>query len=136
MVTKLHDIPGNFVDRVPLESHAAATATEKRLLWIAPFAVKIVSIVGYFDAASTGDTTNSTNINLINGGTDGIGTTEIGNIDYATGTNIAIGTAQSFYAPASPVAYAAGTHIIVQFEKVSSGLLIGRGTFVITYQAN
>lgn len=136
MVAQLHDVPGNFVAQVPIEAHAAATATEVRTLWIAPYAVKIVSIVAYLDAAATGDNTNTTNLNVLNGGTAGTGTTEIGNKDYATGTDVVVGTAQSLYAPASPVAYAAGTHIKLQFEKVGSGLALGHGVVLITFQGN
>ena len=136
MVAQLHDVPGNFTDDVIVETHAAATATEKRLLWVAPYAVKIVSIVAYFDAAGTGDNTNTTNINTINGGTAGTGTTEIGNKDYVLATDIVVGTPQSLYAPTNPVAYAAGVHIILQFEKVGTGLAIPRGLYRITYQGN
>lgn len=135
MVARRHDIPGNFVDEVAMETHAAATATEKRFLWTAPFKCKIVSIAFLGDAAMTGDNTNSTNLNIINGTTTGLGTTELGNKDYVTSTNHVLGTPDNIYAPATPATFDEGTRIILQFEKVGSGLLVPRGTFIVTYYA-
>ena len=132
----IHDIPGNFVAQHAIPAHAAATATEKVNIFRAPFACKIVSVEVIPDAAATGDNTNSTHVNLLNAGTAGTGTTELGALDYATGTDAAVGVAQDVYRPASPLAIASGVILQAQLEKVSSGLALGRMLCVVTYQAN
>jgi hypothetical protein len=131
-----HDLTGTHVHNVPIALHAAATATETRLLWVAPFKCKIVSIGAYFDVAATGDNTNTTNINTLNGGTAGTGTTEIGNKDYVLATDVVVGTEQVLYAPATPLAVAAGTHIRIQFEKVATGLALSAGIVQVRFQGN
>ena len=135
MSISIHDIPGNHVATFPVPAHAAATATEVVNIFRAPFACKIVSVELIPDAAITGADTNSTNVNLLNAGTAGTGTTELGNIDFASGTDAAAGVAQDLYRPATALSVASGVILQVQIEKVSSGLAIGRFTAVVTYQA-
>lgn len=131
-----HDIMGNRVAFADIRPHAAATATEKQVIWRAPFDAKLISVEIIPDTAATGDNTNSTNVNLINAGTAGSGSTEIGNVDFATGTNAVAGTAISLYAPADGLAVDAGTQLHVQLEKVGTGLALGGFLAVITYQGN
>lgn len=135
MIGSVHDIPGAHVDSVIVRAHAAATATEVAVIWRAPFAAKIRKVEVIPDAAATGDDTNRTNLNLLDGGTAGTGTTELGNIDYATGTDAAAGVAQDLYAPASYDAVDAGTILKLQYEKVGSGLAVGPFLVLITYEA-
>lgn len=132
----IHDIPGSHVATYQLRAHAAATATEVACIFRAPFACKIVSVEIIPDAAATGNDTNRTNVNLLNGGTAGTGTTELGNLDYATGTDAAVGVAQDVYRPATALAIASGVILKLQLEKVSSGVALGSALVVTTYQAN
>lgn len=139
MVARLHDVPGTHVAHVMLPAHAAATATEVLPIFRAPFACKVTAVRVTPGAAATGDNTNRTNYNLLNGGSAGTGTTEIGNLDYATGTDAAVGVTQSVYAPADPddgVALAAGDVLKMQIEKVASGLALGVTLCTIEYQGN
>lgn len=131
-----HDIMGNRVAQATIRAHAAATATEKQVIWRAPFDAKLVSVEIIPDAAITGDATNYSNVNLLNGGTDGSGTTELGNKDFSNGVNGVAGTAISLYAPASPLAVAAGNQLHIQLEKVGTGLDLPSFLCVITYQGN
>lgn len=134
MVSSLHDVPGNHVAFYALRGHAAATATEKAFVFRAPFDAKIVSVEIIWDAAITGADTNTTHVNLLNAGTDGTGTTELGNIDYVSGTDAAAGAAADLYSPASPLAVDEGTKLAVQFEKVGNGLLLPTGMVIVTYR--
>jgi len=40
------------------------------------------------------------------------------------------------YAPATPLAVAAGTHIRIQFEKVGTGLALSAGIVQVRFQGN
>src|SRR5687767_6956660 len=68
--------------------HAAATATEKRAIFVAPRKCRVLGVEFASDVAATGDNTNTTNLNLVNAGSAGVGTTEVGNLDLATSVNI------------------------------------------------
>jgi hypothetical protein len=136
MASNIHDIPGNHTVAVVLPAHAAATATEAIPVFVAPFACKVMNVTVTPAAAATGDNTNRTNINLLNGGTAGTGTTELGNIDYATGTDAAVGVKQTLYDSATGTSLAAGSVLKVQYEKVSTGLALGANLVTITYIGN
>jgi hypothetical protein len=134
MVSQLHDVPGTHQAQASLRAHAAATNTEKSHVFIAPFKARIKSVSLVFDAAITGANTNTTHVNLINAGTAGSGTTEIGNIDYVNGTNAAAGATVALYAPATPLEVDAGTKLAIQHEKVGNGLDIPAALVVISYE--
>jgi len=135
MTSSIHDIPGDHVERVTIPAHAAATATESHTLFVAPFACQLVSVAVHWGAAITGTATNYTNVNLVNRGTDGAGTTELANIDYLSGTDATSYDAVDLYSPATPLALAAGTIISLDLEKVATGLALPNGQAVITYRA-
>lgn len=134
MVSSVHDIPGAHQAQYALRAHAAATATEVAYVFVAPFACKVRSVSLVWDAAITGANTNTTNVNLLNAGADGTGTTELANIDYASGTNATAGATVSLYAPASYLSLAAGAKLAIQIEKVGTGLALPTGTVVVTYE--
>jgi hypothetical protein len=85
------------------------------------------------DTVCTGTATNYTNLNILNAGAAGTGTTEVANIDYLSGTATAELDARTF---TSFVAFnvAALETIALQYEKVATGLLIPAGAIVIGYQ--
>jgi hypothetical protein len=108
--------------------HAAATATEQRVIFIAPCKCRVTGVEISSDVAVTGDNTNTTNLNIVNKGAAGAGTTEVANLDPVTGVNLA-----AFDAVAIPlnatylngVDMAEGDVLTIQYEKVASGVLIG-----------
>lgn len=116
---------------VVLAVHAAATATEARAIFVAPRACKITGVSITPDAASTGDNTNTTNLNVINKGASGSGTTEIGNLDLVTSTNLTAFDEQAITITAT--ALAAGDVVALQFEKVGTGVLVGPGVIKVTW---
>jgi hypothetical protein len=134
MVASFHDVPGNHIAQHGVPTHAAATATELVTIFRAPFDCKIVSVEIIPDAAITGADTNETNVNLINAGTGGAGTTELANIDFVSGTNGVAGTAIDLYSPTDALALDAGTVLQLQLEKVGTGLALPRFLAIVTYQ--
>ena len=70
-------------------------------------------------------------MNIINAGTNGLGTTEIANHDLATGTDLAVGVEVEFTIATAPLAVSEGTKIQLQEEKVGAGVLVGSGTWIL-----
>lgn len=107
---------------------AAATATQKDPIFCAPRACRVTSVSVIPQAASTGDNTNTKNLNVLNAGSAGSGTTEIGNLDLATGTDLV-----AFDEKAIPfnttyedgVELAEGDVLVLQTEKVGTGVNVG-----------
>lgn len=116
---------------VVLAVHAAATATEARAIFVAPRACKVTGVSITPDAASTGDNTNTTNLNVINKGASGSGTSEIGNLDLATGTDLTAYDEKAI--TVTTTALAAGDVLALQFEKVGTGVLVGPGVVKVTW---
>jgi len=87
-MTQTAELAGSFYVLTGKElEHLAATATETRAIWVAPCDCVITGCSLTNPAAVTGNNTNRTNLNLLDAGAGGTGTTEIGNLDLATGTN-------------------------------------------------
>lgn len=107
---------------VVLPSHAAATATESITVFVADRACRVKKVDFYASAAVTGDDTNRTNLNVLHNAT------EKANYDLSTGNDLAANTKKNLYAPATPLSLAAGDRIILQFEKVASGVLVPHST--------
>lgn len=127
----LHDIPGEHDRQVATIAHAAATATEIVATVVAPFKAKM-TLHWVPNAAITGAATNYTNLNAINKGQSGAGSTEIGNVDFDDGTNAT--ACDELAIVGSAVAVAAGDVIALQAEKVSTGLSIPSGTLVARFK--
>jgi len=131
----LEDIPGYHTANAYLPSHAAATATEGYPIFTAPFRCEITSILIVPAAAVTGADSNSTYLNLINRGTAGSGTTEIGSYDLTTGNNLATSDEKVLYAPATPLAVSDGNVLAFIFEKHGSGLLVPALLVQVTFRS-
>jgi hypothetical protein len=130
----MHDVPGPHVQQTVVPPHAAATATEKIVVFVAPFDCKVRTVNYRPGAAIIGANTNTTHVNLLNGGT-GAGTTEIANKDYVSGTDETDGANVALYAPATYLSMDAGNVLTVQLEKVGTGLALPSLTFVTTFEA-
>lgn len=125
------NMAGTFRIQVPARTHAAATATEKLCLFIPEKAVRITAMYHVPDVAITGADTNTTHLNILDGGTDGTGTTEKANIDYVSGTDATALTTNDFSITAFNLD--AGDSLILQYGKVGTGLLIPEGWIIIEY---
>lgn len=122
----------NLVAQAYVPGAAAADATEEWPVFYAAQAVQIVAAYYIPSAAITGDDTNSFNLNLRNKGTDGSGTTEVGNVDFATGTDGVANDATSLGVTAFNMA--AGEVLAAQREKIGTGLTMPDGIVVIVYR--
>lgn len=134
---QLGDIPGaKFYATAYAPQHAAATATEVVPIFVAGENCRVRKVSFLPNAAVTGDDTNRTNLNMQNRGASGAGTTEIGNLDLATGVDLVATDEKIVYQPATPLDLDAGHVLAVQYEKVASGVLVPPGQWVIEYDLN
>lgn len=122
-------------DGVYLPAHLAATATESFALWVAGFKAQIgqVAIINS-NAAVTGQDTNTTHINLVDGGAEGAGTTERANRDLVSGTDIPVGKTLLYDNTTSPFELDQGDILEIQYEKVANGLLVPTLMYMVLYR--
>jgi hypothetical protein len=135
----IRNLPGKQYESVRLILHAAATATEKRIVFYPVNPCKVSAVWHIPDTILEGTDTDSCNLNLLNVGTAGTGTTEVGHIDFPDTVDTAELDARPFVTGAAAtftaVELAAGAGIAIQFETVASGLLIPPGALVFEYEA-
>jgi hypothetical protein len=123
-------IPGNKTYQVAVIAHAAATATEDIAAFVAPYACR-VKAVGFVPFASvTGANTNTTHLNVINRGSAGVGTTAVTNYDLISGNNLT-GLDVKWISSALTTSLAEYDVLVLQAEKVGSGLDVPAGVFII-----
>ncbi len=67
---------------------ASPTATVSYPIFAAPVPAKVTSVSFTPQTAVTGDTTNTVHLNVLNAGAAGSGTTEVGNLDLITSTDL------------------------------------------------
>lgn len=97
---------------------AAATATEKRVIFRAKRACRVKSVSIAPSAAVTGQATNTKHLNVHKN------VTEVANYDLVGGSNLVAFEDKVLYAPATPLAMAAGDYIAIQHEQVGTGLAV------------
>ena len=119
--------------QVPFAVHAAATATEERVIFAAPCAVRVRGIRLASDVALTGDPTNSTTFSVRNKGAAGIGTATIATLIFTTGVGL-VAFDEKDIPMAAPVTLNPGDTLNAEFVKVGTGLAIGPGVINIDWE--
>ena len=118
MTTSIHDVPGTQTVTTRVPAHAAGDATASHLVFVAPFTCRVRAVQVTASAGVTGANTNTFNLNVIRRP----GTTELGNRDFTSGTNLAAFTPTDVYRPATPPILEAGQVLDLQRELVGTGL--------------
>lgn len=123
-------IPGNRVGtQVHAPAHAAATASEYLVAFVAPFDCRLKAVYFVPFAAVTGANTNTTHLNVINKGSAGSGSTELGALDLTSGNDL---TAFDVNTVVSSLTtdLTEDDVIAVQYEKVGTGLDVPAGVWI------
>ncbi len=110
---------------------AAADATEQWALLAAERDLVIHRVSWVPKAAVTGQATNNFNLNVINVGADGGAGTELGNVDFGAGTNATADVEKVVVSTDKRVK--AGDVVVVQREKVGTGLDMPEGAFSVVF---
>ena len=121
--TPFADIRGPLVFRGNIQAHAAGDATQDHPVFRAPFPCRLRKVTIVPAATITGVVTNNFNLN-VKSWTDAATpvATERANRDYGSGTNEVAMKARDLYAPAAPLALAAGEYVSIERELIGTGL--------------
>lgn len=131
-MTNLRDIPGEHSQQVSLNAVAAADATEEQIIFVAPEDCRLKEVAIIPNAAVTGNTTNTKHLNVLNKGSGGAGTTELGNLDLATGTNLADSDRQVIVTSLT-TDLTKGDVIALEIEDQGSGVAIPESLIEVRY---
>lgn len=105
----------------------ASEATFRVPVFIAPFDCELGEVSLTSSTLVSGAATNNFHLNLIDGGLEGAGTTEIANLDLESGTDLIIGKTLLFdniIGAALERFLAAGTIIELESEEIGTGLAV------------
>ena len=113
---------------------AAGDATKEWPVFYADRACRILGVGVVPQATVTGADTNTFHWNVLNKGTDGNGTTEIGNVDFVAGTNADDFDYREIVAETASRRLNAGQVLSLQREKVGTGQATPEALVVVIYE--
>jgi hypothetical protein len=120
------DLLGSRVTTGFLPAVAAATTTESHPLFVAPQKCRVTQVDIIPQAAVTGDGTDRKNLNILNAGSAGAGTTEVGNLDLSADVNLTAADLKNIPLNATYLApgveLEAGDVLVLSYEKVGNGV--------------
>lgn len=123
-------VPGDRIGaQIYAPAHAAATASEYLVSFVAPFDCRLKAVYFVPKDDVTGVDTNTTHLNVINKGSAGAGSTELGALDLTDGNDL---TAFDVNTVVSSLTtdLTEDDVIAVQYEKVGTGLDVPAGTWI------
>lgn len=128
------DIPGARCIQTYLPAVGAADATIAYPIFRAPDTCVVSKVEIVPQAAITGQDTNYRELNLINAGSAGAGTTELANIDLASGTNLTALDGKAFTLAAN-VSMSAGDVLKIESALVGeTGLAVPALLVYVEYE--
>lgn len=128
----LHDIPGTHRVFAHIPAIGAGDSTIKYPIFSAQFTCNVTDVIIVPQAAVTGNTTNRKNLNVLDAGTAGAGTTEIGNLDLITSTDLVALAEQSL--GVTDTELTDGDVLVLQIELVSGGVALPAMLVITEYQ--
>lgn len=129
----LADVPGTHSRESQIDSVGAGDATEEQTIFVAPHKCVVEEVGITPDAAVTGNDTNRKNLNVIDKGSAGTGTTEIGNVDLGTGTNL-VAKDRTTLLTGGSTEMEKGDVLSLQIEQVGTGVAIPRSRVDVRYR--
>jgi hypothetical protein len=109
-------------------------ATVRRPIWVAPFDTELGEVGIINSTIVTGANTNTVHLNLIDGGLEGAGTTEIATRDLVSGTDLIVGKTLLFdniQGASAERFMALGTILELESEEVGTGLGADMNEFLL-----
>ncbi|HVF75493.1 MAG TPA: hypothetical protein VM938_10630 [Acidimicrobiales bacterium] len=117
-----------------LPAALAADATKEWPIFMAERPCKILSITVVPQALITGANANTFHWNVKNRGTDGLATTEIGNVDFVAGTNAAAFDGREIVNEVAGRRMTAGQVLTIEREKIGTGIAAPEALVVVAYE--
>jgi len=127
-----HDIPGTQRMTAHIPSVAAATATIVYPIFSAPFKCTVTKVICVAQDNVAGDDTDRKNLNVLDTGAAGAGTTEIGNKDLITGVNMA--DMDETEIDVTDTELSDGDVLALQIEKAGNGVLLPAMLVIVEYE--
>jgi hypothetical protein len=101
----------------------SSEATVRRPIWVAPYRVELGEVALINSTAVSGANTNTVHYNLVDGGAEGAGTSELATRDLVSGTDLAVGKTLLLDATSSgEVFMTQGDILELESEENGSGL--------------
>lgn len=129
------DIPGDHEQVQTTEEVLLGDATEEQTIFVAPFACVITGVAITADADAAGDNTNRKNLNVIDKGADGNGTTEIANLDLTLAVDLDANDERAIPLSVTTNVLAEGEALTLEIEQVGTGVTIPRSLVRTSYRA-
>ena len=130
------DIPGLHSAERGTDLVLLGDATEEQVIFRAPFRCRVQSVTVTPDADVTGDNSNRKNLNIVNKGSDGNGTTEVASLDLVTAVNLDQADGTVIPLTAGEILLAEGDVLAVEIEQVGTGVTIPRSGWETKYLAD
>lgn len=132
----LADLPGTHSHMNKIDTVAAGDATEDQVIFTAPFRCVLTGVTITPNASSTGDNTNTKNLNVIDKAADGSGAVEVGNLDLVLATDLteADETTIPLTGTAAQLAMLKGDVLMLEIEQVGTGVAIGESLIKVQFR--
>lgn len=127
----VHDTPGTHRAYAYVPAVDAGDSTIVYPIFYAPFTCKVTKVILVPQGDVSGNDTNRKNLNILDSGADGDGTTEIGNLDLESGTNLAALDAKEI--DVTDTQLTAGDVLSMQIELVSGGVALPTQLVIVEY---
>lgn len=132
----LADIPGVHTHTSKTDQVLLGDATEDQVIFTAPFRCVLENVSITPNASATGNDTNRKNLNLIDKGSDGSGSDEVGALDLVTGVDLveADETAITITGTAAQREMLKGDVLMLEIEQVGTGITIAESLVKVQFR--
>tara|TARA_Y100000310_G_scaffold345002_1_gene461094 strand:- start:7803 stop:8255 length:453 start_codon:yes stop_codon:yes gene_type:complete len=127
-------IPGWHVSQAYYPPIAAGESTKRNPIFTAPFRCELGEVAIINSTLVSGANTNTVHLNLINGGSEGAGTTELDTIDLVSGTDLIVGKTLLFdniQGASAEVFLTQGDILELESEEIGTGLGAAINAFML-----
>ncbi len=112
---------GDLVWMAAINDVAISAPTVRNPLFVAPFDLNLWQIAFINSTIFTGEDTTTLHHNLIDGGAEGAGTAQFANVDYVSGTDLAVGKTVIFDGTTTARVLTQGDIVELEAEEISTG---------------
>lgn len=133
---KENDALRGKVTQTTILSALAADATAEWPIFVAEVRARLLRVSIVAAATITGANTNTFHLNVLNKALVGVGTTEIGNRDFVSGTNSTGFQRYDIVAETAGKTMEAGEVLTLQREKIGTGMAMPQLLTIVTYELN
>lgn len=131
---RLRDALRGKVTQAYIPAAAAGDATKNWPIFFAERPCRVLSVGVVPQATITGQNTNTFHWNVINRGTAGAGTTEIGNVDFVSGTNVTGFDFREIVVETAGRRLSTGEVLALQRELIGSGLAAPETLAIVVFE--